>query len=82
MQDGSPNGYVLTNTGAVLFEDQKKFGSPSIDASAGYFTVGSPNTDLIEWNAGDYTIEAWVYRTASVPGGGSGGFVFHVSQQL
>ena len=44
IQDGSPNGYVLTNTGAVLFEDQKKFGSPSIDASAGYFTVGSPNT--------------------------------------
>lgn len=75
IQDGSPNGYVLTNTGAVLFEDQKKFGSPSIDASAGYFTVGSPSTDLIEWNAGDYTIEAWVYRTASVPGGGSGGSV-------
>ena len=75
LSDGSPNTYLLTNTGAVLFEEQKKFGSPSIDASAGYLTVGSPNTDLIEWDAGDYTIEAWVYRTASVPGGGSGGSV-------
>lgn len=75
LNDQSPNSYFLTNTGAVQFEGQKKFAFPSIDASAGYFTVGSPNADLVEWNASDYTIEAWVYRTASVPGGGSGGSI-------
>lgn len=67
--DGSANAYLLTDIGGTATDTIQKFGTESIDTFAGGVKVNTPSADTYTWNAGDFTVEAWVYPTGGIPSG-------------
>jgi len=55
--------HSITNSGATINTDQKKFGASSIDFSSGYISVAdSDDWDVINNN---FTIDFWIYKTTA-----------------
>lgn len=66
--DSSPNGLTVTaiNDGEISTAESK-FGGSSLDITAGGVSVAAP-VDPVFNNAGDFTIEAWLYLNAAASG--------------
>ena len=60
--DGTEGSVDATTTTSQL-----KFGTASLDCSSGnaYVAIASATTGVMDFGTNDFTIEAWVYRTAS-----------------
>ena len=67
MTDSSKNNFTVTATnGAALSTVQSKFGGSSVyfDGTNDYLSISSP-TPGFSFGTGDFTIEAWVYKTVN-----------------
>jgi DNA-binding beta-propeller fold protein YncE len=65
--DSSGNCTITGNANAVTTTAEIKYGSASLDCSAGnaYVYVSSASTGVMDFGTGDFTIECWMYRTSS-----------------
>jgi DNA-binding beta-propeller fold protein YncE len=65
--DSSGNCTITGNANAVTTTAEIKYGSASLDCSAGnaYVYVSSASTGVMDFGTGDFTIECWIYRTSS-----------------
>jgi hypothetical protein len=62
--DSSSNAFTLSALGnAQLDTGTKQFGTASLelDGTGDYVRITNATTELIDWDAGDFTVEAWVY---------------------
>lgn len=65
--DASGNCTITGNANAQTTTSQVKYGTASLDCSAGnaYVYVSSATTGVMDFGTGDFTIECWMYRTTS-----------------
>jgi hypothetical protein len=60
--DSSPNAFTVTASGdAEISTTQSKFGGSSLSIGSGYVYVG--DDPALEFNAQDFTIDFWYYKT-------------------
>jgi len=65
--DSSGNCTIAGNANATTTTSQVKYGTASLNCSAGtsYVYVSSATTGVMNFGTGDFTIECWLYRTVT-----------------